>query len=169
MARDKFHQEVRIAVEKEGWNITDDPLYIKLGKILVQIDLGGEKIIGAEKEGLDSSNIIMDKVLKYENIILGVLKPYANIRYSNIDAQNELIADKENHRYQIVTIGWDKDKFVHDCPIHIDIINGKIWVQRNMTEINLDKIFADHHIPKSDIVIGFLSPKMREYTEYAVA
>jgi hypothetical protein len=51
MARDKFHQEVRLAVEKEGWNITDDPLYIKLGKIPVQIDLGAEKIIGAEKEG----------------------------------------------------------------------------------------------------------------------
>ena len=111
----------------------------------------------------------MDKILKYEKIILEILAPYANIRYSNIDAHNELIADKENRRYQIVTIGWDSDKFVHDCPIHIDIINGKIWVQRNMTEINLDKAFAVKNVPKSDIVIGFLSPKMREYSEYAVA
>ena len=29
MARDKFHQEVKYALEKEGWLITDDPLYIK--------------------------------------------------------------------------------------------------------------------------------------------
>ena len=51
MARDKFHKEVCEAIEKEGWKITDDPLYIKLGKIPIQIDLGAEKIIGAEKEG----------------------------------------------------------------------------------------------------------------------
>lgn len=51
MARDKFHQEVREALEKEGWKITDDPLYIKVGKIPIQIDLGAELLIGAEKEG----------------------------------------------------------------------------------------------------------------------
>ena len=51
MAKDKFHKEVCEAIEKEGWTITNDPLYIKLGKIPIQIDLGAEKIIGAEKEG----------------------------------------------------------------------------------------------------------------------
>jgi hypothetical protein len=111
----------------------------------------------------------MVKIKKYQKIILEVLTEYSKVRYSNIDAENQLIADTKNHRYQVLTIGWDKNKFVHDCPIHIDIINDKIWVQRNMTEINLDKIFADHRIPKSDIVLGFLSPKMREYTEYAIA
>ncbi len=94
----------------------------------------------------------MVKIKKYQKIILEVLTDYSKVRYSNIDAENQLIADTKNHRYQVLTIGWDKNKFVHDCPIHIDIINGKIWVPRNMTEINLDKIFADNHIPKSDIV-----------------
>jgi XisH protein len=51
MARDKFHQEVKIALEKDGWNITDDPLYIKVGKIPIQIDIGAEKLIGAERNG----------------------------------------------------------------------------------------------------------------------
>ncbi len=46
-----------------------------------------------------SRNYIMDKILKYEKIILDISIPYANIRYSNIDAHNELIADKENNRY----------------------------------------------------------------------
>jgi hypothetical protein len=111
----------------------------------------------------------MVKIKKYEKVILSVLKEYAKIRYSNIDAENKLIADKENHRYQVVTIGWDNGKSVHDCPIHMDIINGKIWVQRNMTEIDLDTIFWENGIPKSDIVLGFLTPKMREYSGYALA
>ena len=111
----------------------------------------------------------MDKVKKYQKVILGILEEYAKVRYSNLDAENRLIADKKNHRYLIVTIGWDKTKFVHDCPMHMDIINGKIWVQRNMTEIDLDTIFRDNNIPKSDIVLGFLTPKMREYGDYALA
>ena len=51
MARDKFHQQVRIALQGEGWTITDDPLYLKVGRIPIHIDLGAEQLIGAEKEG----------------------------------------------------------------------------------------------------------------------
>jgi hypothetical protein len=51
MARDKFHYEVRTALEDEGWVITDDPLYVKVGKIPMLIDLGAEKLIGAERGG----------------------------------------------------------------------------------------------------------------------
>lgn len=49
MARDKFHQEVRLALENEGWVITDDPLLFKVGKIQIQIDLGAEQLIAAER------------------------------------------------------------------------------------------------------------------------
>ncbi len=51
MAKDKFHNEVRFALEKEGWKITDDPLYVKIGQIPMHIDLGAEKLIGAERNG----------------------------------------------------------------------------------------------------------------------
>ena len=51
MARDKFHDEVKSALVKDGWQITDDPLYIKVGKIPIQIDIGAEKLIGAERNG----------------------------------------------------------------------------------------------------------------------
>lgn len=49
MARDKFHEEVKNALEQEGWVITADPLSFKVGKIQVQIDLGAERLIAAEK------------------------------------------------------------------------------------------------------------------------
>ncbi len=48
-AKDIFHDDVRIGLEKEGWVITDDPLRIRSGRVDMQIDLGAEKIIGAEK------------------------------------------------------------------------------------------------------------------------
>jgi len=36
---------------KDGWTITEDPLYITFGGVDFYVDLGAERIIGAEKEG----------------------------------------------------------------------------------------------------------------------
>lgn len=51
MARDLFHDIVRSALEKEEWTITDDPLSIRCGGVDIQIDLGAERLIAAEKAG----------------------------------------------------------------------------------------------------------------------
>jgi hypothetical protein len=50
MARDKTHMFFRETLENEGWKVTNDPLYLKMGTIPIHIDLGAEKIIEAEKE-----------------------------------------------------------------------------------------------------------------------
>ncbi|MDB9307563.1 XisH family protein [Aphanizomenon sp. CS-733/32] len=50
-AKDIFHNTVKIALEKENWQITDDPLYLRLTALVkIRIDLGAEKLIGAEKD-----------------------------------------------------------------------------------------------------------------------
>ncbi len=51
-AKDIFHSAVRNALIKEGWTITDDPLFIEFGGIDLYIDLGAEKIIAAQKDGM---------------------------------------------------------------------------------------------------------------------
>lgn len=111
----------------------------------------------------------MDRIAQYQAAILEILEAYTKIEYANVEGQNYLIADKENHRYQVVTMGWQDGKFVHDCPIHFDIIEDKIWIQRNMTEWNLSSHFAKKGIQKNEIVLGFLAPELREYSDFAVA
>ncbi|MGB6296057.1 MAG: XisH family protein [Rivularia sp. (in: cyanobacteria)] len=49
MAKDVFHYAVRRGLEKEDWLITDDPLRIQAGGADMEIDLGAEKIIAAER------------------------------------------------------------------------------------------------------------------------
>jgi hypothetical protein len=51
MARDTFHQNVKVALEKEGWMITSDPLQVKFGKLDLYVDLGAERVIGAQRDG----------------------------------------------------------------------------------------------------------------------
>jgi hypothetical protein len=48
--RDKVHDIVRNALEREGWTITNDPLLVKIGKKSGEIDLGAERLLAAEKD-----------------------------------------------------------------------------------------------------------------------
>ncbi|NCJ05777.1 fatty-acid oxidation protein subunit alpha [Synechococcales cyanobacterium C] len=51
MARDLFHNQVKTALIKEGWEITHDPYSIKISEaIKVQIDLGAESTIAAQRD-----------------------------------------------------------------------------------------------------------------------
>jgi len=51
-AKDIFHVSVCSALEKEGWTITHDPLYLKVDEDRLYVDLGAENnLLGAEKYG----------------------------------------------------------------------------------------------------------------------
>ncbi|TXH71938.1 MAG: fatty-acid oxidation protein subunit alpha [Thiothrix sp.] len=49
-ARDIFHQAVKVALQKEGWLITHDPLSITAGGVDLYIDLGAERLLAAERD-----------------------------------------------------------------------------------------------------------------------
>jgi hypothetical protein len=53
--------------------------------------------------------------------------------------------------------------------LHLDIKEGKVWVQHNATEIRIAHELASMGIPKEDIILGFQAPYAREYTEFGVA
>ena len=51
MAKDVFHQQVKKALIKDGWIITDDPLTIRIIEaVKIQIDLAAENAIAAERD-----------------------------------------------------------------------------------------------------------------------
>ncbi|MEO1299275.1 MAG: XisH family protein, partial [Cyanobacteria bacterium J06636_16] len=48
-AKDIFQDAVKRALEKDGWIITDDPLFLRFGGLEMYIDLGAERIFAAER------------------------------------------------------------------------------------------------------------------------
>jgi XisI protein len=58
---------------------------------------------------------------------------------------------------------------VYNCLIQIDIKDGKIWIQRNMTEADLALELVEIGVPKADIVLGLHPPYKRPCTGYGVA
>ena len=48
--RDLFHDAVVHALESEGWTVTHDPYYLEYGAQKLQIDLGAEMPVAAERD-----------------------------------------------------------------------------------------------------------------------
>jgi len=115
----------------------------------------------------------MEKIKKYEKIIVGYFKAYAERRNNNPypypPTKLYVIADTERKHYQLIDMGWDDNRQHHVCLFHVDIIDDKVWIQRNVTETLIAQDFVGLGIPKHDIVLGVIHPKRRKDTEYAVA
>ncbi len=113
----------------------------------------------------------MDRLTRYRQIVEEVLEPYTKIDYANADLENDLVCDKNQDRYLILSMGWGivpKGR-IHGCLIHIDIIDNKVWIQRDGTEDGVALDLEEAGIPKTDIVLGFHAPHLRQHTDYAVA
>lgn len=49
-ARDAYHDTVKVALEKDGWVITHDPLLLELSSGRLEIDLGAENLVAAQRD-----------------------------------------------------------------------------------------------------------------------
>jgi len=112
----------------------------------------------------------MDKLERYRHIILETLRPLAAVRFADPNIVNEAVFDKEGDHYLIVTTGWENDRHrVYFNWVHVDIINGKVWIQYDGTEEGVGYAFEKAGIPKEDIVPAFHPVSVRPHTGYAVA
>jgi hypothetical protein len=69
----------------------------------------------------------------------------------------------------LLDIGWYGHEYIHHTPIHVDIIDGKIWVQYDDSEEGIATDLLAAGVPRQDIVLGFRPPELRQYTEFAVS
>lgn len=113
----------------------------------------------------------MDKIKFFRQIIKEVLHEYAdaelNKAYKPDDLQVRLIIDTENDHYQVLYAGWQNNQQIFSPLFHFDIIDEKIWIQRNISDYDIISDIENKGVPKSDIVLAFQSPQMRRFTEYA--
>jgi hypothetical protein len=113
----------------------------------------------------------MDTIKKYQDAIMSILEDFASRPFSYTPTvEKQIIADKERNRFMVVGFGWEEpEKLSYSTFLHFAIINGKVWVQQNWTEIPVAKRLMEQGVPQSDIVLGFVPEFYRGETEYAVA
>ena len=111
----------------------------------------------------------MAALMPYHLIIEQVLTALTQIPYAYGDLQTETVFDPMANRYLVLTVGWDGPQRVHHCLIHLDIRDGKVWIQRDATEHGIALDLEAAGIPKDQIVLAFQPPELRRYTAYAPA
>jgi hypothetical protein len=111
----------------------------------------------------------MDKLNLYRQLIEESLKERAKLRSPNDPIVSITICDREGDHYQLVNLGWkDNSTRIYGCALHVDIIDGTIWVQHDGTEDAIADTLVAKGIPKQDIVLAYHAPNVRKYTEFAV-
>ncbi|MFQ6041099.1 MAG: XisI protein [Candidatus Poribacteria bacterium] len=111
----------------------------------------------------------MDNLNRYRKIIQELIETYAQYKPARGDVQIEVIFDEFNDHYELVYAGWNGPYRIHGSVIHIDIRNGKIWIQHDGTEDGIAEELVKAGIPHGRIVLAFKPPEIRPYTNFAVA
>ncbi|MEM7539419.1 MAG: XisI protein [Chloroflexota bacterium] len=111
----------------------------------------------------------MDTKLNYSEIIKSLLQAYSDHFKEDGESPLKPIFDDIRHRYLLLYIYWNDQKYIHQTPIHIDIINNKIWIQYDNTEEGIATDLLEAGVPAEEIVLGFYPDYVRQHTEFAVA
>ena len=124
MAKDRFHDVVRTALEKEGWKITADPYEINVDDVDFEIDLAAEQLLAAElgewkiavevKSFISPSNVsefhtalgqflnyrdALEKIEPNRQLFLAVRKPI----YESFFQRRFIVSAVERYQLRLVT------------------------------------------------------------------
>lgn len=112
----------------------------------------------------------MDRYDADRDLICRILTEYGRVPPANGKFRWSTVFDRTNDRYVLLLIGCNhEDRYTNTPILHVDLIDGKFWIQYDGTEYGVAQELEDAGIPKSRIVLGYKSPEMRELMDYAVA
>jgi hypothetical protein len=103
------------------------------------------------------------------NIVKRILREYAEIRPAYGQIETETIFDDESGHYEVIRLGWEGQRRVHGCLLHVDVRGEKVWIQRDGTEEGIADELVEAGIPRDQIVLAFRHPDLRKHTGFAVA
>ncbi|MFN8487563.1 MAG: XisI protein [Caldilineaceae bacterium] len=111
----------------------------------------------------------MDQLNNYRNLVKQVLLQNAEHAPTLGEIESMPVFDEQNDQYFLVDFGWNRTGRVHAVILHLQIKNGKVWIERDGTEAGIAYELMEVGIPKEDIVLAFYRPERRAITEFAVA
>ncbi|MEC4882183.1 MAG: XisI protein [Scytonema sp. PMC 1070.18] len=85
-------------------------------------------------------------------------------KYEEYEVQT--IFDEQQDHYQLLYVGWRGNKRDFGCILHLDIKDGRIWIQHDGTEVGIANQLVEMGVPKQDIILAFHEPYIRQFTEF---
>lgn len=110
----------------------------------------------------------MDRVSRYREIVKRIVEDYAGQKPSLGEVDSYPLIDAEHDHYVAMQTGWVNGHRVHGAFVHLDIIDGKIWIQFDGTDRPVADELEAAGVPKEDIVLGEKPADLRPLTGYGV-
>jgi XisI protein len=105
----------------------------------------------------------MDKLTNYRQAIQELLTDKSQIKSLGAVVESETVFDLSKDRYLLIDLGWNEHQRIYNCLIHLEIISGKIWIQRNQTDVPIVDELIAKAVQKEDIILVLQPPYMREF------
>jgi hypothetical protein len=110
-----------------------------------------------------------EKLDVYRTFIEQVIRYYSQFKPVVGNLEREISFDRERDNYHLFTIGWNGHQRIYGCLIHMNIRDGKIWIQYDGTETGVANDLVRMGVDKQEIVLAFQSETLRQYGEFAIA
>ncbi len=110
----------------------------------------------------------MARVEDYPKYVEEIIERYGQYKPAYGDVEVQTVIDRENNHYQLINVGWSKNQRIRGCVLHVDIKDNRIWIQHDGTETGIANELVERGVPKHDIVLAFLAPYKRQYSDFAV-
>lgn len=113
----------------------------------------------------------MDKLTEYPKIIKQILTEYVELckKRPHQTLESFLIIDESNGHYIWMNLGWQNGERITGMTVYVRIRDGKFWIEEDCTEDGIAMALVDAGVSKEDIVLAFHEPRMRKYTDFAMA
>ncbi|MEH2248363.1 XisI protein [Nostoc sp.] len=104
--------------------------------------------------------------MNYSELVQTVLERHTENHLFE-DTDKELIFNFQRNHYILVHVGWGNKERVYGCVVHVNVKDGKIWIQRDLIEEGIANQLVEFGVTKTDIVLGFRSPYVQQFTGFS--
>ena len=111
----------------------------------------------------------MDPLDPWRDVLERILGEHAAMPSSYGVIRSEVLFDRKRDRYLLIDVGWKGHERIHEPLIHVDLIDGKLWIQYDGTEEGVATELVAAGVPHDRIVLAFKPPEVRKYTDFAAA
>ncbi len=109
----------------------------------------------------------VEKYRQYIQTILTERAERASHPANASEYEVQTVFDQTQDHYQLLHVGWRGTQRQFGCVLHVDIKDGRIWIQHDGTEEGLANRLVAMGVPMQDIVLAFHEPEIRQYTDFA--
>ncbi len=103
-----------------------------------------------------------------QEVVESVLRECAQF-YASKNTRTLTVFDRLHGQFLLLDEGWNGFKHIHRVWLHVELRDGKFWIQKDGTEDGIAVDLMSAGISKERIVLAFQHPGRRQYGEFAVS